>query len=310
MALVYGRVPLPLIIQKIVPKLYDGAGYDSCAPRKPVGVCGHITDGLLEGSDEAQLDWYYRFVAPGGERHDSALWDYTIATGGTIAMFNDPKGRRRPWANGWGPEGPGIEGDGVAFVEKFGAYGTNFNLVSVERVGKSPNKMTPAQMDASVLLWAYHFDQAKVSYESYPVNQNYGIVTDLQHWELAQKPCPGKGIIDQTTELQAGVRDRLKTFQHEADYAAIKDFPKVDGFDHGDFKACVRKVKVRRGGGAECYQFASASAPRSGPPLRDGSLVPVIYVVKNSSGSWYVHKDGHRMRQSHFHESFTYEYRD
>lgn len=309
MAIVYGKVPRPPMLSLIVPKRYDGAGYDSCAPRKIVGVCGHITDGLPPGDDRAQIDWYYKFVAPGGERYASALWDFTIATGGTIAMFNDPYGRRRPWANGWGDEGPGIEGDGGAFVQKFGAYGTNFNLASVERIGKSPNAMTAAQMTASVNLWAWLFDQAGVSYESYPVNQHYGINTDLQHFEFAQKPCPGGGIRSQTEQLQTAVRDRLKTFQLVADFPAPGRFPKPDGFDHGDFKSCVRKVKVRRTAGAECYTAASTKARKSGKPIPDGAIVPVIYAVKTKEGSkWWVHKDGHRMPQTHFHEQMTYAY--
>jgi len=309
MALVFGRVPRPPMLTMIVPKRYDGAGYDSCRDRKIVGVCGHITDGLPPGDDRAQIQWYYNFVAPGGERHDSALWDFTIATGGTIAMFNDPYGRRRPWANGWGNEGPGLEGDGVAFVNTFGGYGTNFNLASVERIGKSPNPMTAAQMTSSIELWAWLFDQAGVDYESYPVHPQYGIVTDIQHFEFASKPCPGTGIRNQTDQLQTGVKNRLKQFQLVADFPAVKTFPKPDGFDHGDFKACVRKVKVRRGGGAECHTYASPDAPKSAKPFPKGAIVPVIYAVKSGSGSkWYVHRDGHRMLQSHFHEQMVHEY--
>ena len=309
MSIVYGKVPQPPVLTMIVAKDYDGAGYDSCPPRKIVGVCGHITDGLPPGNDMAQIQWYYNFVAPGGERHDTALWDYTVATGGTIAMFNDPWGKRRPWANGWGSEGPGLEGDGPAFVQKFGAYGTNFNLASVERVGKSPNPMTDAQMTASINLWAWIYDKIKVSYDSFPVNQQYGIVTDLQHWELAQKPCPGTGIRNQTDQLQTGIKQRMKTFQLVTDFAPVKSFPKPDGFDHNDFKACVRKVMVRRGGGAECHTYASSDAPASAKPFPKGAIVPVIYTVKSASGGkWYVHIDGHRMLQSHFHEQMVYGY--
>jgi hypothetical protein len=305
MSVNYGLVPRPPMLTMIVPKSYDGAGYDSCPPRKIVGVCGHITDGGSMGSDQEEIDWYYNFVALGGERHDSALWDFLIATHGTIAMFNDPYGRRRPWANGWGSEGPGLEGDGPAFVNTFGAYGTNFNLASVERVGKSPNPMTDAQMTASINLWAWLFDAAEVSYESYPVNQHYGINTDLQHFEFAQKPCPGQGIRDQTAELQAGVTARLKSYQLAADFPPIKQFPKPDGFDHNNFKACIRKVKVRRGGGAELFQYAGAAAPKTGKPLPKNSIVPVAYVIKNAEGNWYVHENGHRMRQSHFYEQMS-----
>lgn len=304
--IVYGNVPRPPMQVRIVPKSYDGAGYDSCPPRKIVGMCGHITDGLPEGNDAYQIDWYYDFLAPGGERHDTALFDFLIATGGTIVMYNDPWGRRRPWANGWGSEGPGLEGDGPAFIKQFGAYGTNYNLASCERVGTSPNAMTGPQMLSSAALWAWVFDQAKVSYESYPVNQAYGINTDLQHWEFAQKPCPGKGIIDQTEELQDRVRKILEKFQLAQDFPKVKSFPKPDGFDHTNFKACVRKVKVRRGGGAELFQFASNDAPATGKPLPKGSIVPVIYVIKNEDGAWYVHASGHRMKQSHFVERMTW----
>jgi hypothetical protein len=139
---------MPSMIQAIVTKPYDGAGYDSCKPRVCVGLCIHCWDGHLPGSTEAaKIDYARKFFSTGGQRQYDALVDFVITKDGTIGMLNDPFGTRRPWANGWGDEGPGLEGDGVAFVDKFGAYGTNFNLASCEHEATCGEELTPAQFE-------------------------------------------------------------------------------------------------------------------------------------------------------------------
>lgn len=212
-ALVFGRVKRPPIRMLIVRKGPSGSGYFTVPPRRIVGVCGHITDGVPGGD---QNKWYADFVSIGGERANDALFDFCIATNGEIAMLNDPWGTRSPWANGGSD---GIEGDGRAFVNALGVGAINSRLASVERVAKSPNRMTDVQMEASALLWAWIFDQCKVPWNSYPVNPHVGCNTDLQHFEFATKPCPGDGIRGQTTELQNAVRAILKAGQESGEPA-------------------------------------------------------------------------------------------
>ena len=309
MTITFGRVPQPSMITAIVDKAYDGAGYDSCKPRVCVGAVIHIWDGYLLGSTEAEkIDYAHDFFSIGGERHDNALVDFVVTKGGTIGYLNDPFGTRRPWANGWGDEGPGLEGDGIAFVQKFGAYGTNFNLASIEHEARCGEALTPAQFEASARLQAWLFDHAKVAWNTFPLNTIYGVVTSLWHSEFAKKDCPCQAVRNQTAALHARIVEILKQYQEAPEFPAVYAFPKPDGFDHGDFKALVRRVKVRRGSGAECYQRASKDSPKTRDNFGVGSIIPIIYWVKDNTGSrWYVHEEGHRMPMSHFHEQFSYE---
>jgi hypothetical protein len=301
---------MPSMIQAIVTKPYDGAGYDSCKPRVCVGLGIHCWDGHLPGSTEAaKIDYARKFFSTGGQRQYDALVDFVITKDGTIGMLNDPFGTRRPWANGWGDEGPGLEGDGVAFVDKFGAYGTNFNLASCEHEAICGEELTPAQFEASAQLNAWIFDHAQVGWDSFPVNQNYGVVTSIWHSEFAKKDCPCQAIRDQTPALHARIVEILKHYQTQPTLPAPGYFPKPDGYDHSDFKAFVRRVKVLRGGGAECYQKASRNTPKTHENFAKGTVVPVIYAVKDNAGSrWYVHEQGHRMPMSHFVEQVTFNF--
>jgi hypothetical protein len=217
--IVYGRVPRPTILDYIVTKAGPGNGYFQVAPRVPVGGVRHCTDG------EQTLEWYRGFVSVGGERHADALWDFTIDKAGRIAMFNDPFGVRSGWANG---NTQGLEGDGPAFVERFGVNAVNDRLFSVEHVLVSPDRLTDPQLEASTALWAWLFDGAsnhprgtdlRVPYTSYPVNPKFGLVTDFEHREFTGKggnsgnECPGAGVRAQVQEHQAGVRALLKQHQ-------------------------------------------------------------------------------------------------
>ncbi len=214
--IVYGRVPKPPIEVMICKKAGDGHGYNEVGPRQIVGGCRHITDG------NGTIEFYHSFFSQGGERADDALVDFIIDRDGRIAMFNDPFGTRAPWANGGSD---GLEGDGIAFYNKLGASGINSRLFSVEHIGTAPNALTPAQLKASIWLWAWMFDQIHVPYTSYPVNPNIGLRTDLEHWEFATKPCPGAGVRGQVDDHQEGVIAKLKEFQLVDDSAPVEAPP-------------------------------------------------------------------------------------
>lgn len=216
--IVYGRVPKPTIEDYYAPKMRNGAGHFVVAPRVIVGGMRHATDGY------GSIAFYRDFLSPGGERHDDALWDFTIDKAGKIGQHNDPFGVRSGWANG---NTQGLQGDGAAFVNEFGVAAVNDKLFSVEHVLLTPEKLTDPQLEASVKLWAWMFDGAsnhpradtKVPYTSYPVHPKYGIVTDLEHWETTNKggnaanECPGAGVRSQVNEHQAGVKALLKQYQ-------------------------------------------------------------------------------------------------
>ena len=210
-SIVFGRVPRPAVIEMIVEKPYDGAGFTRVTPRQIVGACTHITDGdPIWGDGVGDLEWYHDFFATGGERQYDALTDYGISRNGTIAMWNDPFGTRMPWANGGSD---GLEGDGAVFTRLLGVGAINGRLYSKENVGKSPAKLTDAQLEANAQLDAWHFDQARVPWNEYPFNPHVGCVTDTEHWEFATKECPGPGVRSQTNARQNRTRAIMKQYQ-------------------------------------------------------------------------------------------------
>lgn len=210
MSITFGRVKKPNILTMICDKpATDGAGFTLLSrPRVIVGSCEHITDG------RESLEWYQKFFSTGGQRAWDALVDFLVDTDGRIGMFNDPWGVREPWANGGSD---GLEGDGPAFVQKFGVFGINANLASIEHVGLPEDVWPQVQWDAAVQLTAWLFDRAKVRWDSYPVNQNYGVVTHMLHFEFATKPCPGKYLRENIVRYQDDVHQIMKAAQGTTD---------------------------------------------------------------------------------------------
>lgn len=209
-AVVFGRVPKPPIIELICPKPYEGAGFYRVAPRQNVGVCEHITDG------HGSIEFYHSFFSTGGERATDALVDFIIGRDGRIGMLNDWRGTRAPWANG---NKLGMEGDGPAFYQRFGAEGIDQKLVSIEHEGRADEDWTGPQWLASVNLDAWLFDQMGVRYDSFPVHQDYGVVTHLFHSEFTNKggnaldECPGRYIKQRVTAYQADIRAVMMAHQ-------------------------------------------------------------------------------------------------
>lgn len=209
--LVFGRAPKPPIIDMICPKPFDGAGYYRLkTPRKPVGVCEHITAGL------GSIEFYHSFFSTGGERQYDALVDFVIGRDGRIAMLNDPWGTRSPWANG-GTDG--LEGDGPAFLRTFGVAGVNDRLVSIEHVGRATEDWTPEMWAAAVALDIWLFDRMGVRHDTFPVHQDYGAVVHLLHSEFtgkggnAEDECPGRYLKRNITRYQDEIRAGLKAAQ-------------------------------------------------------------------------------------------------
>ncbi|MES4791841.1 MAG: hypothetical protein C4321_01595 [Chloroflexota bacterium] len=211
-----GRVPHPPYTKKIVPKPYDGAGYWRLSSRRQiVGVCSHRTLGL--GGNDVN----YQLFATGGERQYDALTDYCIDLDGNIWMFNEPEGTRSPWANGGSD---GLEGDGPLFVRTFGVSAINDRLVSVEHVGMEDTPFVDKQFEASAHLLAYWHDRAGCHWDSFPLHQGYGVVTDLQHYEFALKDCPFRAFRKRTNDLQNRVRAIMKYYQ-ERNTQRVKSVP-------------------------------------------------------------------------------------
>lgn len=203
--LVFGRVPHPDYIDHIVKKPYDGAGYTRVAPRKIVGSCVHIWDGL----HWTNPDWKSITDLFEGQRLYDALTDYSVQRSGSIVRMNDPFGTRSPYANG-GTDG--LEGDGVGFLRQLGIDAVNGRLVSIEHEDDGRG-LTKVQLERTVALQAWVHDQARQPFSEYPFHAKYNCVTNIWHSEFATKPCPENGYKGQTDEIQNAVRGTLKMYQ-------------------------------------------------------------------------------------------------
>lgn len=203
----FGHVKRPDMVEMIVPKPWEGAGFDRVAPRQIVGTCNHRT----EGRDTPRS--VFNLFATGGERESDALTDYVIGTDGVIGHLNEEHGTRAGWANGGSD---GLEGDGPNFVKTFGIAGINNRLVSIEHCGLGSDPVSAAQFDASARLNAWIFDACHVPWSSFPVHPQFGVVTQLEHWEFATKPCPGVQFRARTNELHEAIRGIMKASQTDA----------------------------------------------------------------------------------------------
>lgn len=201
--IIFGRVQHPFYENKIVPKPYEGAGFDRVSPRQIVGTCMHRWWGY---GDKYSL---FRLFGTGGERATDALTDYSLTLRGELVRLNDPLGTRAGWANGGSD---GLEGDGPLFVRKLGVSAINNRLVSCEFEGKDESLSDP-QMDVGSSLFAYWHDQSRVPWNVYPQNPNVGCVTDLDHYEFATKDCPFAGARAERSQFQDLVRGKMRAAQ-------------------------------------------------------------------------------------------------
>ena len=321
-SLTFGRVPHPPFQDRPIQKPANN-GWEPCADRQIVGTCVHTMVGTLSGTDN-----YFR--TPGTEGYTGALTDYGIGNGsdgdldGVIFRWVDPFGwgkNVRPWANGWGPEGPGLEGDGPAFVQS--GLDINATLISIEcSDGRDPwGHRSPKQLESLAQLIAYIHDRVGVPWNAFPVNPRVGIVTQMQHYEFAQKDCPGS-LRNVTTQYQARVKELMRYYQEGrplengpipisqgggGSEGGLKPVapsrpPKFDGTDktvgkvvfHADPRTVTVAVEE-----LNCRKFAGPSSPITRRPLRKGETFEVLYWVEgepvNGEARWWVSKAGSRV---------------
>jgi hypothetical protein len=262
--LIFGRVPHPPFVDLIV----DNRFWQDLGPRRAVGVCQHSMVGTLRGS--------YTYILPGGG--GQALWDYSVggatdgANDGVIWRHNDPKGRRAGWANGGSD---GLEGDGPLFVRTLGIDAINRDLVSIERSdggNYQSQPMSPKQFESIAQLTAYWFDQARVPWNTYPVNPNVGCVTHMIHKEFATKDCPFPPVYNEISRLQDRVRAILKAAQTVAPDAGNELPPEQpieqdhDRYPNGWTAAALKDQwgvlpRVNPGGSVTSLHFAVTKNP-------------------------------------------------
>lgn len=166
-----------------------GWGWSWCEDRPPIlmATVEHETQGVpVPGGDS--IAWYHQFFGPKGERARDALVDAIVDRDGRAAWLNNPYGAgrfREPWASGGGN---GYEGDGVAFIRKYGAT-QNKRGLSTEIITKNGQRITEYQVEtmARIMSVVHHWN--KCPWDRFPFNPVYGMVTDFGHYELSSSSC-------------------------------------------------------------------------------------------------------------------------
>ena len=179
--------PWPPMVDLIVAKPYEGAGFDRCRPRagRIQGLCTHITDGT------GSIEFYRDFFSTGGERATDALVDLVLGRDGRLGLLNDWRdpdrgGTRAGWANG---RTDGLEGAGVPFFRAFPAI--NEVLISVEDVARAGQEWTDAMLATKIeLSVAIAQNETKTPWSTYPFKD--GIDRELSHRDFATKSCPAE----------------------------------------------------------------------------------------------------------------------
>lgn len=207
-AVVSGRVAKPVVVARHLGPNRKPRGWSRLGPRRIVGTCLHRMEGTLRGTEQ-------HFLSDDPHGRD-ALTDYGIGGAldgeldGVIWEWLGEDDDRSPWASG---PADGLEGDGPAFVRAYGVAAINRDLRSIELSGKGETPITPKQFEALCHLIAYVHDQAGVPWDRFPDHPGTGVVTQLQHWEIARKACPGRVVRNLTNAYQARVRSILKAAQ-------------------------------------------------------------------------------------------------
>jgi|SRR5262245_16665181 len=232
--LVFGNVKHPAFDDRLIPDAQNYA-WDNLGQRRVYGVALHTMVGGLWGTDT-----FFRQGVKSPGLTDYGIGDVSDGEGndGRIFRWNDPLGKphpgvspnRWPWASG---PCNGLEEDGPAFVKKYGANAVNGYLVSIERSdGGRPDVQPSAKyLDSVCKLIAYWADQAKIPWNSFPINPTTGLTFVYGHYEFSTKSCPAgvRPFIGQIIETVIGF---LKAAQvqstPEPEDDVLADFPKSD----------------------------------------------------------------------------------
>jgi hypothetical protein len=223
-SLVYGRVPMPAMVDRLIPDAVNMA-WNNLGQRIIRGCVWHTMYGTLRGTDG-----YFRTFANARATNIGALTDFGVgvngpdsaADDGVILLWNNPSGRaatgvsanRAPWANGT-LSGP--IGDALLFWQRYGTSAINRDLVSIERSGNGTTALTPKSRAAIVALTAYYADQYKVPWTDFPFVVPEGRRSFvLHHGEInagKRNTCPGPIVEQQTNDMILQVKEILRQYQ-------------------------------------------------------------------------------------------------
>jgi hypothetical protein len=206
--IVYGRVPMPEVDVRDIP---NNIAWDDLGTRTIRGVVLHRMIGTLWGTDS----WFR------GGGSASALTDFGVGVAATdgadeaghLMRWNDPAGRRSPWASG--PVN-GAYGDGAAFVDLYGVSGVNRDTTAIEISGDYDTPLDAAAFEVIAQFMAHWADAYRIPHTEYPFIPSENRNHSLWHQEFCLgtgKICPGDVVMDQTTALIDRAREIMKQYQ-------------------------------------------------------------------------------------------------
>lgn len=313
----FGRVPKPVIVNRIIPDA-DNWAWDSLGPRDVLGVVYHTQVGTNWGTD----GWFRTLWQPDGSPAGGqlGLTDYGITRRGTgILQWNDPWGHaskgvspnRSPYASGPWERPPG--GDGHAFVNTYGVNAINQRLASLEVDQFYDTLFTDEGFATLVALSAWIADQAKVPWDTYPINPATGLTFTYLHNEFQNhKPCAGSVIIGRVDELIAATAARMKQFQTGAvqpvptpippKYVTpiippfLRKIPWVQEAPYNDVIMTLRTDVYRADkDGIKVYQISSINSGQTRAPLKKGEEFVVVYGWTKGGVEWGLTPYGSRI---------------
>lgn len=299
-SITFGRVPHPQYQQRII---QNSQAWNDLGARDIKAVVWHRMYGTLWGTDS-----YFRTDAV-----DKALTDYGVgvaatdgaANAGVILMWNDPNGRRSPWASG--PVNNPID-DGAKFVNLYGRNAVNQHAVSIEISGESGSTALDAKARASIVaLTAYYADQygkrlaakgKQFDYTTWPYipsEDNRSFV--MWHGEIydgKRNSCPGAVVQAATDGMFAEIKAILEQYQSGGETVPEPPAPPVYATPQppasGNSVVNGRYFLAH----AQTYTLTKAVTPRiyadpgsdpTGPELPVGLQVTTTHVVSDVGAS-------------------------
>jgi len=205
---VFGRVPHPLYQNRIVT---SSRAWDDLGPRTIRAAVWHRMHGTLWGTDS-----YFR-----GAAVTKALTDYGVGVAatdgaqqaGALLRWNDPNGRRAPWASG-PVNNP--TGDAVPFLDRYGVNGINRDAVSIEISGNGDTALDAKARATVVALTAYYADQYGVPWDAFPAVPGEDRSFVMWHGEIydgKRNSCPGAVVMAATDGMIDEIKVILKRYQ-------------------------------------------------------------------------------------------------
>lgn len=204
---VFGRVPKPAWQDRQIPDSLNSS-WDRLGQRRLYGVVYHRMLGTLWGTDN-----YFRQHAPG-------LTDWGLDhTSGETLQWVDYTGKGRsgisanksPWASGGSG---GASGDGSTFVSMFGREAINRDLSAIEISGYQTTPVSQRFLTQVINLTAYLADQARVRYDTFPLNPNTGAVFTYFHDEFqTEKDCPWDEVKKHIDTITSGAAEVMRKHQ-------------------------------------------------------------------------------------------------